>query len=79
MIGLEDRQSLARDITQAHEAGARLEQACEVAGIDARTLQCWKAGDGLTSGNGRPSVVRPIPERAQTLGFLLRDPWLTGQ
>jgi transposase InsO family protein len=74
VIGLEDRQSLARDIDEAREAGARLEHACEVAGIDTRTLQRWKAGDGLISGDGRPSAVRPIPahalspdERAQVL------------
>ena len=35
MIGLEDRQALARDIDAAHAAGARLRLACETAGIDA--------------------------------------------
>jgi hypothetical protein len=43
MIGLEDRQSLSQDIGVAHAAGARLQLACEVAGIDVRTLQRWKA------------------------------------
>ena len=43
MIGLEDRRSLARDIEAAHQAGARLHLACEIAGIDVRTLQRWKA------------------------------------
>ena len=38
MIGLEDRQVLARDIHTAHTAGARLKPACEVAAIDLRTL-----------------------------------------
>jgi hypothetical protein len=46
MIGLEDRRSLARDIEAAHQAGARLRLACEVAGVDVRTLQRWKAHDG---------------------------------
>jgi transposase InsO family protein len=64
MIGLEDRRSLAQDIQAAHEAGARLERACEVAGIDLRTLQRWKAGAGLQRGDGRPLAQRPIPAHA---------------
>ena len=47
MIGLEDRRSLARDIETAHVAGARLHLACDIAGIDERTLQRWKAQAGL--------------------------------
>ena len=43
MIGLEDRQALTRDIHAARDAGARLKPACEVAGIDQRTLQRWRA------------------------------------
>ena len=49
MIGLEDRQSLSQDIGAAHAAGARLHLACEIAGINLRTLQRWRrqfAGDG---------------------------------
>jgi putative transposase len=64
MIGLEDRQSLARDIHAAHAAGARLRLACEIAGIDVRTLQRWKACDGLAAGDGRPQAVRPVPAHA---------------
>ena len=64
MIGLEDRQALARDIEQAHRAGARLRLACETAGIHARTLQRWQAGDGLNQGDGRPQAVRPPPAHA---------------
>jgi putative transposase len=56
MIGLEDRQALAQDIEAAHSAGARLQPACEVAGIDARTLQRWNAREGLTTGDGRPQA-----------------------
>ena len=74
MIGLEDRQALARDIDVAHSAGARLKLACETACIDLRTLQRWKAHDGLVGGDGRPQAVRPTPshalsqtERAQVL------------
>jgi transposase InsO family protein len=48
--------------------------ACEISGIDLRTLQRWKAVDGLIRSDGRPQAVRPIPghalsaaERAQLL------------
>jgi len=64
MIGLEDRQTMARDIDVAHQAGARLHLACEIVGIDARTLQRWKADEGLMRGDGRPQAVRPRPSHA---------------
>jgi transposase InsO family protein len=64
MIALEDRCNLAQDITDARDAGARLKQVCDVAGIDARTLQRWNAHDGLTKGDGRPAAVRPKPSHA---------------
>lgn len=64
MIGLEDRQAIAQDIDVARQAGARLRLACEVAGIDLRTLQRWRQGHGLSTGDGRPSAVRPTPARA---------------
>jgi transposase InsO family protein len=64
MIGLEDRRSLARDIHTAHRAGARLRLACETAGIELRTLQRWKADDGLVAGDGRPDATRPPPAHA---------------
>ena len=74
MIRLDDRQQLARHIEQAHTDGARLACACELAGIDVRTLQRWKAGAGLVNGDRRPRAVRPRPahalsaaERAQIL------------
>ena len=76
MIGLEDRQALARDINVAHTAGARLKPACETAGIELRTLQRWQAADGLVGGDRRPLAVRPTPrhalsdaERAQVLAM----------
>jgi transposase InsO family protein len=68
MIGLEDRRTLARDITQAHGAGARLRLACETAGIELRTLQRWTAHEGLTAGDGRPQAVRPMPSHALSPG-----------
>jgi putative transposase len=64
MIGLEDRQTVAQNIGMAHSAGARLRLACETAGIELRTLQRWKAQDGLTAGDGRPHAVRPTPSHA---------------
>jgi transposase InsO family protein len=64
MIGLEDRQSLALGIHIAHGSGARLHLACEIAGIDLRTLQRWKASDGLVEGDGRPLAMRATPSHA---------------
>jgi putative transposase len=64
MIALEDRQALARDIQTASGAGARLQRACDVAGIDLRTLQRWRAQAGLTAGDGRPMAERPTPSHA---------------
>jgi transposase InsO family protein len=64
MIGLEDRRSLARAVEDAHQAGARLHKACEVVGIDVRTLQRWKASNGLERGDGRPHAPRRPPAHA---------------
>lgn len=64
MIGLEDRQALARDIRIAQAAGARLRLACETAGIQLRTLQRWKAVAGVISADGRPLAVRATPKHA---------------
>ena len=64
MIGLEDRQSLSQDIGVAHAAGARLHMACEIAGIDVRTLQRWRVHEGLAVGDGRPQALRPLPSHA---------------
>jgi putative transposase len=64
MTRLEDRQILVRDIEQACADGARLAPACALAGVDARTLRRWKAGDGLLRGDRRPDADRPIPSHA---------------
>lgn len=64
MISLEDRQSIAGLVVQAHRKGARLKTACEVAGIDTRTLQRWKSCAGLQNGDARPRAVRPVPAHA---------------
>ena len=64
MIVLEDRRTLAHNIETAHRTGARLRLACGIAGIDERTLQRWKADEGLIRGDGRPLAVRPAPSHA---------------
>jgi putative transposase len=64
MIGLEDRRKTTLNILTAHSDGARLGLACEVAGIELRTLQRWRAGDGLEAGDKRPTAVRPVPAHA---------------
>jgi transposase InsO family protein len=64
MTRLEDRQILVRDIEQACADGARLAPACALAGIDARTLRRWQAGNGLAHGDRRPDADRPTPSHA---------------
>ena len=71
MISLEKRQKIAAMIEQARREGARLEAACEVGGIDARTLQRWEANAGLQDGDGRPRALRPLP--AHTLSAQERE------
>ena len=64
MISLEDGQSIARAVEEAHRGGARLRCACAEAGITLRTLQRWKGGCGLERGDRRPQAVRPTPAHA---------------
>jgi len=64
MIRLEDRQVMAQQIENAQAAGARLEPACQLVGIDVRTLQRWKAGAGLVTGDKRPDALHPTPSHA---------------
>lgn len=61
MIQLEDRRNMTQLTEVAHRDGARLSQACEVAGIDLRTLQRRKAQGGLAKGDGRPDAPRHMP------------------
>ena len=74
MIPLEDRQTLLALIDEAAAAGARLCAACELAGIHPRTVQRWRATEGLKVGDRRQMATRPTPrnklsdkERAQIL------------
>lgn len=66
MIALEDRITLVQHIDIAHAAGVRLRLACEIAGIDLRTLQRWKSSSGLVDGDGGPRSVHPTPPHALT-------------
>lgn len=66
MIGLEDRCHMAQIIDVAHRDGARLSKACKLAGIHVRTLQRWKAQDGLAKGDRRPDAIHPAPLHALT-------------
>nr|WP_169747529.1 helix-turn-helix domain-containing protein [Belnapia moabensis] len=52
------------EITAASAAGARLAPACSLAGIDLRTFQRWRAGDGQVRADRRPEVIRPRPAHA---------------
>jgi putative transposase len=60
----EDRQILAAAIEKACAAGARLAPACNLAGIDLRTFQRWRAEDGQVQADRRPEAVRPRPAHA---------------
>src|ERR1700754_617874 len=64
MTRLEDRQILVRKIEQACTDGSRLASACALAGIDARTLRRWQAGDGSILWDRRPDAERPVPSHA---------------
>jgi putative transposase len=64
MTRLEDRQTLMAEITEACAAGARLAPVCSLAGIDARTFQRWREGDGQVQADRRPEAVRPQPTHA---------------
>ena len=60
----EDRQTLMAAIAEACAAGARLAPACSLAGIDPRTFQRWRDGDGQVRADRRPEAARPRPAHA---------------
>ena len=64
MTRLEDRQTLVAAITVACAAGARPAPACALVGIDLRTFQRWRGGDGQVQTGCRPEAVRPRPAHA---------------
>jgi putative transposase len=66
MTRLEDRQILVHLITQARVGGSRQAPACALAGINPRTIQRWRNGDGLIRGDRRPDAIRPAPSHALT-------------
>ena len=66
MIPLDHRQRLVRDIDQAHYEGARLRPACEVAGIDVRTLQRWRSTGHTLQEDQRKHCLRATPAHALT-------------
>lgn len=67
MICVEDRRKMTEEIEAARLAGARLNPACELVGIQARTLQRWKTDEAsLERGDGRPHAQRPVPSHALT-------------
>jgi putative transposase len=64
MTRLEDRRTLMDHIAQAHASGARLKPACAIAAIDVRTLQRWQVGEGLATGDRRPTAHHAVPSHA---------------
>ena len=60
MISLGDRTTLALGIHTAHAAGARLHLACEIVGIDLRTLQRWAAPATNTTKCARREHAEPF-------------------
>ena len=62
MTAQEDRQKVMEHIEVACREGARLKPACEIAGLDVRTVQRWRGRAG--QGDGRPQAVHPTPSHA---------------
>lgn len=64
MIPAEDRRTIVTNLDEARAAGARLAPACELIGVDPRTIQRWRRGEGLERGDRRPHADRPPPAHA---------------
>ena len=60
MISAPDRQRAVMLIDKARNSGARLESACRVLQITARTYQRWTAA-GAVQRDRRPEALRPTP------------------
>lgn len=70
MIVLEDRQTLARDIYAAHEAGARLQPACEIAGHDLLRAAVDQASRLISSNQRQPIHLTPTGSCSDQPGHL---------
>lgn len=65
MTSIPERETIIQLIQQANTAGARLERACEEAGISLRTYRRWYQ-NGKTLPDKRPEAVRPEPANKLT-------------
>jgi len=64
MIPVEDRRAIVANLDEARAAGSRLAPACELIGVDPRTIQRWRRENGLELGDRRPHADRPKPMHA---------------
>lgn len=64
MIPVEDRRAIVAHLDEARAAGARLAPACQLIGVDPRTVQRWRRENGLELGDRRPHADRPKPAHA---------------
>lgn len=64
MIPVEDRRAIVANLDEARAAGSRLAPACELIGVDPRTIQRWRRDNGLELGDRRPHADRPKPMHA---------------
>ena len=62
MTSPQGRETVAALIDEATAAGARLERACGVLGLAARTVQRWRSGDGVKA-DRRPARVYVPPHK----------------
>ncbi len=65
MISAPDREKAVKLIDEARAAGARLEPACKILGISARTYQRWTKGGSINE-DQRPLISRPTPKNKLT-------------
>lgn len=79
MTSLPDRQEAVALIEQAQRDGARLDKACDVLNVSARTYQRWTRQGRITA-DQRPVADRPTPskkyspEERRAMAALCNDP-----
>jgi putative transposase len=78
MIPLAERQGILEWIDGAVTSGARLEKACEIIGLSARTLQRWRQPESLQSDQRTTRQFTPgnkltEAEKAQVIATALSD------